>query len=281
MRFTKLNYCQYLLSSQINYTLTHLADHVETISHDLINRYLRREKLTPQLLWENVAPLIEAHVDGYLILYDTVLSKKYGENIELTRRQYSGNEHKVIRGIGLVNCVYVNPETHCFWVIDYRIYDPDGDGKTKIDHLLEMLQGVAISKGLAFRTVLMDTWYASQKVMQAIDKLGKIYYCPLKKNRLVDDSEGKEDYKSVESLSWAPNELKSGKIIKIKTFPKFKKVKLFRVIVSTNKTEYVASNDRNQSTTSDVQKVCAIRWKVEEFHRELKQLTGIESSRVS
>jgi hypothetical protein len=44
--------------------------------------------------------------------------------------------------------------------------------------------------------------------------------------------------------------------------------------------EYVASNDLNQSTTSDVQKVCAIRWKVEEFHRELKQLTGIESSRV-
>jgi len=87
-----------------------------------------------------------------------------------------------------VNCIYVNPENHCFWVIDYRIYDPDGDGKTKIDHLLEMLQGVVISKELAFRTVLMDTWYASKKVMQAIDKLGKIYYCPLKKNRLVDDT---------------------------------------------------------------------------------------------
>jgi hypothetical protein len=277
MRFTKLNYCQYLLSSQINYTLTHLADHVETISHDLINRYLRREKLTPQLLWENVAPLIEAHVDGYLIFDDTVLDKRYGEDIELTRRQYSGNEHKVIRGIGLVNCVYVNPETDCFWVIDYRIYDPDGDGKSKIDHLLEMLQGVVSAKGLGFRIVLMDTWYASQKVMQAIDRLGKIYYCPLKKNRLVDDSEGKEDYKSVASLSWTPSELTSGKIIKIKTFPKFQKVKLFRVIVSANKTEYVATNDLNQSTTSDVQKVCAIRWKVEEFHRELKQLTGIES----
>jgi hypothetical protein len=90
----------------------------------------------------------------------------------------------------------------------------------------------------------------------------------------------REDYKSVESLSWKPTELQSGKTIKIKTFPKFKKVKLFRVIVSPNKTEYVASNDLNQSTTSDVQKVCAIRWKVEEFHRELKQLTGIESSRV-
>jgi len=123
-------------------------------------------------------------------------------HIELNGRQYSGNKHKVIRGIGLVNCVYVNPENHCFWVRDYRIYDPDGDGLSKIDHLLEMLQGVVSAKGLGLRTVLMDTWYASQKVMQAIDRLGKIYYCPLKKNRLVDDSEGKEDYKSVECLSW-------------------------------------------------------------------------------
>ena len=54
MRFTKLNYCQYLLSSQINYTITNLADHLESMSHDQINRYLRREKLTPRLLWENV-----------------------------------------------------------------------------------------------------------------------------------------------------------------------------------------------------------------------------------
>jgi hypothetical protein len=32
---------------------------------------------------------------------------------------------------------------------------------------------------LALRTVLMDTWYESQQVMQAIDKLGKIYYSPV------------------------------------------------------------------------------------------------------
>lgn len=53
------------------------------------------------------------------------------------------------------------------------------DGKTKINHLLEMLQGVVFSKSLSWRTVLMDSWYASQKVMSAIDKLGKIYYCPV------------------------------------------------------------------------------------------------------
>ena len=76
---------------------------------------------------------------------------------------------------------------------------------------------------------------------------------------MVDDTQGQEDYKSVESLSWTPTELELGKIIKIKTFPKGKKVKLFRVIVSINKTEYVVTNDRTQTSTNDVQKVCAIR----------------------
>ena len=56
MKFSKLDYCQYLLSSPINYTVTNLADHLEGISHDRINRYLRSEKLTPRLLWDNVKP---------------------------------------------------------------------------------------------------------------------------------------------------------------------------------------------------------------------------------
>ena len=54
-------------------------------------------------------------------------------------------------------------------------------------------------------------------------------------------------------------------------------MKLFRVTVSTDRTDYVATNDRSQSSTDVAQKVCKIRWKIEEFHRELKQLTGVES----
>lgn len=87
MRFTKINYCQYLLSRQINYTLTNLAEHLESISHDKINRYLRGEKLTPRLLWENVQPLIVVDENAYIIFDDTVLDKRYAEEIELTRRQ--------------------------------------------------------------------------------------------------------------------------------------------------------------------------------------------------
>ena len=67
MNFTKLDYCQYLLSSPINYTLTNLANHFEGISHDRINRYLRGEKLTPRLLWDNIALLMQPSENAYVL----------------------------------------------------------------------------------------------------------------------------------------------------------------------------------------------------------------------
>ena len=181
MEFTKLDYCQYLISSQINYTITNLAAHIDNFSHDAINRYLRGERITPSLLWDNAKHQIMAHENAYIIFDDTVLDKRYSKNIELTRRQYSGNEHGVLRGIGLVSCIYVNPDTGQFWVIDYRIYSPDSDGKTKLDHVSDMINSTVAPKKLPFRTVLMDSWYAAQKLMQLIDSLGQGFTIALSK----------------------------------------------------------------------------------------------------
>jgi len=142
MSFSKVDYCQYLLSSPVNYTVTNLADHLDGISHDRINRYLRGEKLTPRLLWETVKPSVKVDPNAYLVFDDTVLDKRFARAIELTRRQYSGNEHRVIRGIGLVSCLYVNSQTGEFWVIDYRLYNPDGDGQSKLDPVAAMLEAV-------------------------------------------------------------------------------------------------------------------------------------------
>lgn len=85
MRFTKLNYCQYLLSSQMNYTVTNLADHLEQISHDKINRYLKNEKLTPRLLWDNVKDVIEVSDSSYLVFDDTLLDKRSATEIETSK----------------------------------------------------------------------------------------------------------------------------------------------------------------------------------------------------
>ncbi len=195
----------------------------------------------------------------------------------MAQRQYSGNEHGIVQGIGVVNCIYVNFKRHEFWVVDYRIYDPNGDDKSKLDHVSDMLKGLVHSKQLPFQTVLMHSWYATQRLMAEIDNFGKIYYCPVKCNRLVDDSGGVEKYKRIDQLQWSATGLLQGKLIKINKFPKDKKVKLFWVTVSASRTECVVTNDLTQDYTPEVQAICSIRWIIEEFHREIKQLTGIEA----
>ncbi len=49
-----------------------------------------------------------------------------------------------------------------------------------------------------------------------------------------------------------------------------------RATVSTNRTEYIATNDLSYQSTDDVELEIKTRWKIEEFHREIKQLTGLE-----
>jgi len=276
-RPTRLDYCQYLVSSQINYTLTNFADHSLKFSHDQLNRYLRDEKLTPRLVWEQTRGQIITSPDGYLIFDDTVADKNYSRSIELVRRQWSGNTKSVIRGIGIVTCIYVNPELDRFWLIDYRLFAPDADGKTKLEHAREMFDLVIHQKQLAFRCVLMDTWYASRQFMLHIERNGKLYYGPVQDNRQVDEGDGAVvAYRRVDTLEWSEAEKAHGKNIHVKDFPKGHRLQLFRLVVSPDRTDYIVTNDVTQHSTDDTRQVCAIRWKIEQLHREAKQVTGME-----
>ncbi len=274
MKTTRQIYCQYLLSSQINYTCTNLADHLEGLDHNSVYRYLKQEKLTPALIWEKVKDLLVTTENGYLLFDDTVLDKSYSFEIEGVRRQYSGNAHGVVKGIGIVNLVYYNAETDQYWIIDYRVFDPDRDGKTKLDHLNDMLDLVNF-RGLCFKTVLMDAWYSTVQLMTRLHREGHLFYCPVKRNRLVDDSGGERPYQAVETLAWTSAEEASGKTVKLNKLSSTIKLKLFRVIISTDRTDYIVTNDLTQSDTEATQKESGQRWKVEQFHREEKQLTGI------
>lgn len=117
-KVTRLDYCQFLLVSPTNYTLTYFADHHPGFSHDAVKRYLEEEKLTARMVWESVKGQVMGTAQGYLAFDDTVLDHNSAFKIELVRRQYSGNAHAVIKGIGVVTCVYINPEINQFWIID-------------------------------------------------------------------------------------------------------------------------------------------------------------------
>ena len=252
-----------------------MADHHPAFSHDAINRLLMEDDVSQNAVWESIGHLVRRSGNACLIFDDTVLDKRHSSKIELVRRQYSGNEHSIIKGIGVVNCLYVNLDTNEYWIVDWRIYDPDGDGKTKLDHVQDMFDDAIASKGLRFHTVLMDSWYATKDLMMHIDKAGKVFYCPLKSNRKVDDSQGQKPYKPVSGLEWLGDEMLRGKLVKIYGFPQDYKVKLFRV-AATNRTEYVVTNDASVNSAVAVKDMCGIRWRIEQYHREGKQMLGME-----
>jgi hypothetical protein len=99
-------------------------------------------------------------------------------------------EYDAIKGIGVVNCLYVNPKTQRYWIIDWRVFDPENDAKSKLTHMQEMFDQAVQIKKLPFRVVLMDAWYATKDLMLHLHRASKIFYCPLKSNRRVDDIGG-------------------------------------------------------------------------------------------
>ena len=264
------------MSSQINYTCTYLAEHFDGLTHDNVQYFLRTSRFTPRVVWQRVRHEITLSPKGYLIFDDTVLNKEHSHRIELVRRQYSGNVHGIVKGIGLVNCVYYNPGTDQFWLIDYRVFCPEADGKTKLDHVQDMLHSVR-ARGIPYRTVLMDSWYATADLFKYLIGEEKTFYCPIKANRKIDDTKGKEPYKQVQEAFWSHTDVAAGKTIKLYKMPLDTYFKLFRVLVSTTRTDYIITNDMAQNDTDAAERESSIRWKIEALHREDKQITGIES----
>jgi hypothetical protein len=78
----------------------------------------------------------------------------------------------------------------------------------------------------------------------------------------------------VDSLLWNETDLTQGKQIKIKGFPKDHKVHLFRVAVSTHRTDWIVTNDRTQDSTAATQQACGYRWKMDICQTQPTKMTG-------
>ena len=268
----KQQYVEYLISTIGNYTGSHLAEHMEGVSHDVITDYLGKERLTSRSLWEVVEPLIRDGPRAYLILDDSVQDKRYSRFIELVKRQYSGAEHGLVRGIGIVNLVHSDGTD--FWPMDFRIYAPDVDGKSKNEHFREMLVRAVANKGIQARTILFDSWYAAAENLKLIQRLNLVFFTTLKENRLVSLSK-EEGYIHLAHIEWTPERLGKGLLVKLQEVPF--KVRLFKLVATNGDIDWVITNSPEETVTSQVaQDANDMRWQVEELHRGLKQLTGSE-----
>jgi hypothetical protein len=276
-----------LLNGVDNFTATYFADVIGPVSHDSITRSIADIKLSPKVLREKALELIMPSSNGYLALDDTVLDKGSSEAIEVASAQYSGQKHGITTGIGVVTLVYINPELEQFWILDYRVYDKQTDGLKKTDQALEMIQYYQTMQELhpervPFTTVLIDAGYTCKKIMQYIVRKNKLFYGVMPKSRKVSylDQDDLVTTKHVGDFNWGGKDTRgellrtNGVAVCIEDLPKDKPLRLFQ-ITAKHRVEYIVTNDVSVETTEAAKKVGGFRWKIEQFHREVKQLTGV------
>jgi hypothetical protein len=271
---TKRQYVEYLICTIGNYTSSNLAEHLDDVSHDVITDYLSNERHTARGLWELVIRLIEDSPEAFLLVDDSVQDKRYSRFIELVKLQYSGAEHGLVRGIGIVNLVHSAGAEKDFYPMDYRIYAPDQDGKTKNDHFAEMVINAVFAKKIKAKRILFDSWYASAENLKLVHRLSLVFFTTLKSNRMVSLSK-EGGWIHLDEIEWTADRLQNGVMVKLKEVPF--KVQLFKVVATDGDIDWVITNCPDETlTTQAAQDASDVRWQVEELHRGLKQLTGTE-----
>jgi len=264
-------YEDFLIANQNRYSGLELSrvEPTSKMSHDSVTRFLMRKDFKPQDLWRYAKPMIEAvSADlsgGYLVVDDTTIAKPYARQNELARWQYSGAEHDVVNGMNLVNLLWCRSNAHI--PIDYRIYSPAHDGKDKNDHFLDMLDK-AEKRDLLPIYVLMDSWYGSLRNLKAVNKKQWRWITNLKSNRLI--SLAKNEYMPISDLDLDEN------TVKCVWLKGYGFINVCRVTFKHGGTRYLATNNLELTDYKDYLHHWDSRWKIEEYHRALKQTVGID-----
>lgn len=252
-------YSAFLRVTSERYTANALSEvSPKPLSHDSVSRWLAEAECRPRDIWK--ASKSKVTGKGILIADETIIDKNRSEKIELVRWQYSGNEHDIIRGIGLLNMFWVG-ENDESTPVDFRIYEPVEDGKTKNDHFREMIK-LAKERGITPEAVVTDSWYSSLDNVKCIRDLGWHWVMGLRKNRLVNKGV------KLETLDIPEQGLK----VHLRGYGW---ITVFRFVAKNGRTDFIGTSIETPSRDQVIDLVKK-RWGIEVFHRELKQTCGLE-----
>lgn len=253
-------YCTFLQVTAQRYSAFSLSEvSPEALSHDAISRWLGTTTCQPRDIWE-AAQRDVLGTQGVIIADETVLNKSRSAKVELVHWQYSGNEHDVIRGIGMLNMLWRRADGTVM-PMDYRIYHPPEDGQTKNDQFREMLVN-AKERGVNPEAIIADSWYSSLNNVKCIRDLGWTWVMGLRKNRVVNRGEKLEKM-------MIP---KDGLRVHLRGYGW---ITVYRFVATNGRTDYIGTN-MDSPTRENVERLVGIRWSIEVYHRELKQTCGIE-----
>lgn len=262
-------YSNFLIANHNRFSGLELSKLTREMAHDAVNRWLLNSDFTPSDLWSETKKIVDVKT-GYLVGDDTLLEKKYSYCNELVKKQYSGNLHQLEKGISLVNLLWTGDLGAEYIPVDYRVYKKEFDDKTKNDHFRDMLKR-AKNRGFCPIYVLFDTWYASVDNLKFItkkDKLNWHFICSLAFNRQV--SVVKNEYIAIADLGLTDKQVKQ---VWLKEYGF---VLVCKTVDKKGDATYLATDDLSLTDYDEFINHYDKRWQVEEFHRGIKQTTGIE-----
>ena len=185
---------------------------------------------------------------------------------------WSGKHHRVVKGLNLVTLYYTDLQGRSL-PVNYRVYDK-ADNKSKNDYFQDMLAQV-LAWGLRPAFTTGDTWYSCAKNLKTVKNHQMGLMFAVAANRVVSLEKG--TWVQVQKLP-VPDE---GLMVWLRNFGQ---VKLFRTRLKDQLRHYVVClPDANAYETfahSHFQTVHDQHWKIEQYHRMLKQVCNIERFQV-
>lgn len=287
-------YTDYLISQNQYATATGLAAMLNgEISHDQVSRWLRSEAQGSKELWCYIKPEVRRHqqpIGGVLLLDDTISEKTYTDENAINCWHYSHAKHRHVKGINLLSCLVRYDDIAL--PVGYEIIHKDiayTDSQTrkqkrkastnKNELFRKLIQQTADNQVL-FDYVLADNWFGSKDNMAFIHSdLRKLFIFGIKSNRLIaltqqDAKSGQ--FQQVNSCQWEDGACHTVYLKDIE-FP----VKLLKKIFTNEDGSigilYLVTNDLTIDADRFYQ-VYQKRWRIEEFHKSIKQNTSLSAS---
>ena len=286
-------YTDYLLSSFGPTTATGLSKLMDgAISHDQVSRMLASPRKTSKDWWRMVKPEVRKieHADGVMIVDDSIEEKVYTDENEIICWHYDHAKGRNVKGINFLTSLYYAQGVAlpvAFEIVSKtEKYMDKKTGKekrrskiTKNEYYRRMLQATC-RNNIPFRYVLNDIWFAAAENMCFVKlDLKKDFIMALKSNRKVAlsaDDKSKGKYQRIDQLEVLEG---STQIIYLEgvPFPLHLVRQVFTNEDGSTGVRYLVTND----LTLNADQIITIyqkRWKVEEYHRSLKQNASLAKS---
>jgi len=286
-------YTDYLLSSFGQTTATGLSKLMDgEVSHDQVSRMLSSSKMTSKNWWRMVKPQVRKieQVDGLMLVDDSIVEKAYTDENEIICWHYDHSKGRAVKGINFITTMYYAQGVAlpvAFEIIaktEKYIDKKTGKEKrrskvTKNEYARCMLQAAYKNK-ISFKYVLNDIWFASAENMRFVKlDLKKDFIMALKSNRKValsEDDKNNGKYQRIDQLE-LPEGTTQTIYLEGVPFPMHLVRQVFKNEDGSTGVRYLVTSD----LTLDADQIITIyqkRWKVEEYHRSLKQNASLAKS---